>query len=144
LEEVDKVVVFAYHKDVIEGLKNGLESHSPVTISGDTASSKRQEVVDRFQTDPKTRVFIGQITAAGTGITLTAASTVVFVETSWVPGEIAQAEDRCHRIGQKDSVLVQFLVFAGTLEEHQLRAVVDKKITIEKIVDDRHPDYIFS
>lgn len=144
LEENEKVVVFGYHKDVIAGLRDGLKEFNPVIITGDTHSIARDEAVYDFQKDTKTRVFIGQITAAGTGITLTAASTVVFVETSWVPGEIAQAEDRCHRIGQKDSVLVQFLVFAGTLEEHQLRTVVDKKLTIEKIVDDRHPEYIFT
>lgn len=144
LEENEKVVVFAYHKDVIHSLMEGLAEFRPARITGDTLAANRQRSVDAFQTDPKIRVFIGQIQAAGTGITLTAASTVVFVETSWVPGEIAQAEDRCHRIGQKDSVLVQFLVFSGTFEEHQLRTVVDKKLTIEKIVDARPEDYIFT
>lgn len=144
LDEVEKIVVFGYHKDIIESLKDGLKNFKPVVITGDTASIKRQEIVDAFQKDPETRVFIGQITAAGTGITLTASSRVVFVESSWVPGEIDQATDRCHRFGQKDSVLVQFLVIAGSLEEHQLRKVVDKKKTIEKIVDERHPEYIFT
>lgn len=144
LDNVNKLIVFAYHKDVIKSLEEGLKEFDPVVINGDTLSKNRQDIVDKFQKDQKCRVFIGQITAAGVGITLTAASTVVFVETSWTPGEIDQATDRAHRLGQKDAVLVQFLVIAGSLEEHILKTVVDKKLTIQKIVDERHPEYIFT
>jgi len=135
LDSESKIVVFAYHRAVIAQLRDKLERYGAVSISGDTPSAARQAVVDKFQTDKDCRVFIGQIQAAGVGITLTAASTVVFVESSWVPGEIDQAVDRCHRIGQKDSVLVQFLVIAESLEEHMIRTVIDKRQTIAKIVD---------
>lgn len=144
LEDVEKVVVYGYHKDVIAELAAGLKEFQPAVITGDTPGVVRQKLVDEFQTSPAARVFIGQIQAAGTGITLTAASTVVFVETSWVPGEVAQAEDRCHRISQKNAVLVQFLVISGSLEEHMLRVLIDKKTTIEKIVDERHPEFMFT
>jgi SWI/SNF-related matrix-associated actin-dependent regulator 1 of chromatin subfamily A len=135
LEESQKLVVFAYHKDVIAQLANGLWDFAPVSITGDTPAAARQEFVDLFQTDSKRRVFIGQIDAAGVAITLTAASTVIFVESSWVPGIVDQAIDRCHRIGQKDSVLAQFLVIQDSLEEYMIRTLIDKRQTIERIVD---------
>lgn len=133
---VDKVVVFAYHSAVIKALMEGLKDYNPVKIDGDTPPGMaRQRAVDTFQTKPECRVFVGQIIAAGVGITLTAASNVVFVESTWVSGDIAQAVDRCHRIGQKNSVLAQFLVIRDSLEEYMLRTVVDKQHTINRIVN---------
>jgi SWI/SNF-related matrix-associated actin-dependent regulator 1 of chromatin subfamily A len=134
LKDVDKLVVFAYHKDTIAEIKDAFKESGAVAIDGSTPVKERQKIVDKFQNDPDTKVFIGQIQAAGVGLTLTAASTVVFVEFSWVPGEIVQAVDRCHRIGQKDNVLAQFLVVEGSLEEHMMRSVLDKVKTINKVV----------
>jgi SWI/SNF-related matrix-associated actin-dependent regulator 1 of chromatin subfamily A len=137
LEETDKVVVFAYHHDVINKLREAFSyEHHAVSITGATNLKMRQYAVDLFQTDHQCRVFIGQIQAAGDTITLTAASTVIFVESSWVPGEVDQATDRLHRIGQKDAVLVQFLVIAKSLEEHMVRTLIDKKLIINRIVED--------
>ncbi len=134
LLSLDKVVVFAYHTAVLKGLYQALEKYEPVLLDGSTPAGRRQDLVDTFQNEADCRVFLGQLQAAGTGITLTAASTVVFVESSWVPGEIAQAVDRCHRIGQKDSVLAHFLVVQGSLEEYMLRTIVDKQRTINRIL----------
>lgn len=144
LTSAKKVVVFAYHKDVIKALAEGLKHYCPVTITGDTPQKLRQSNIENFQSDDESRVFIGQIQAAGIGITLTAASHVIFVESSWVPGEIDQATDRCHRIGQKDSVLVQFLVIEKSLEENMIRAIIDKKRVIESIVDPPSYEYMFT
>jgi SWI/SNF-related matrix-associated actin-dependent regulator 1 of chromatin subfamily A len=135
LESVNKIVVFAHHRNVITNLAHNLAAYSPVVTSGDTAGITRQANVKKFQTEKDCRIFIGQIQAAGTGITLTAASRVIFVESSWVPGEILQAVDRVHRIGQKDAVLAQFLVLAGTVEEYMLRTAVEKMKVIKDIVD---------
>ena len=77
----------------------------------------RALAVEDFQTRPGTRLFIGQILAAGTAITLTAANEVAIVEPSWVPGENVQAIARAHRLGQRDSVLASFLFLPGTLDE---------------------------
>ena len=135
LESEPKVVVFAYHRDVIEKLWSSLLEYIPCVITGATSALKRQDAINAFQTEPLCRVFIGQIQAAGVGITLTAASTVIFVESSWVPGEIEQAVDRCHRIGQKDSVLAQFLVIKDSLEEFMIKTIIEKREVIERIVD---------
>merc|ERR1712184_101652 len=73
--------------------------------------------VAKFQEDEATRVAVLGITAAGHGLTLTAAHTVVFAELYWVPGQMQQAEDRAHRIGQKNCVSVQYLIAESTLDE---------------------------
>lgn len=135
MEETDKIVVFAHHRAVIEKMEKSLSDYKPVTITGSTPPKERAVLVHKFQNDPECRVFIGNIQAAGTGITLTAASTVIFVESSWVPGEIDQAVDRCHRIGQKDAVLAQFLVVRDSLDEYMIRTVVDKKKNINVILN---------
>merc|ERR1711967_192553 len=77
----------------------------------------RQENVERFQQKDEIRVALLSITAAGAGLTLTAAHTVVFAELYWVPGQMMQAEDRAHRIGQVHSVDVHYCIAEGTLDE---------------------------
>lgn len=111
-----KIVIFAIHRDVIETLRSGLREFGVVTLYGGTDPEKRQKNIDRFQRDDKVRVFIGNIHAAGTAITLTAAHNVTFVEQDWVPGNNAQAIMRCHRIGQTEHVKVRFIVLDGTLD----------------------------
>lgn len=134
MESIDKVVIFAHHHDVINALLEKLNKFNPVAITGKHRTHNRQKAVDDFQTKDEVRVFIGQIQAAGTGLTLTAASTVVFVETSWVPGEINQAIDRCHRIGQKDNVTAKFLVVEKSLDETMLKTIFDKEKTINQLL----------
>jgi SWI/SNF-related matrix-associated actin-dependent regulator of chromatin subfamily A-like protein 1 len=113
----EKIVIFAIHRDVIETMREGLRAFKPVTLYGGTDPDKRQRNIDRFQKDPKCRVFIGNIIAAGTAITLTAAHHVTFIEQDWVPGNNAQAVMRCHRIGQENPVSVRFIVLDKTLDQ---------------------------
>jgi SWI/SNF-related matrix-associated actin-dependent regulator 1 of chromatin subfamily A len=94
----------------------------------------KQRAIDEFQTNPLTRVFIGNIRAAGVGITLTAASHCVFAELTWTPAEISQAEDRLHRIGAKDSVLVQHLVLAGSLDAIMARQLLAKQEVLDSVL----------
>lgn len=95
IETDQKVVVFAHHKDVVEKICDEFPGIC-VKLTGDVVKMEdRQKAVDRFQTDNGCMVFVGSITAAGVGITLTAASTVTFAEEDWVPGNITQCEDRC-------------------------------------------------
>lgn len=135
LDGADKVIVFAHHHDVIDILKAGLDQFGCVTITGQTKDTDRQAAVDRFQTDPGCRVFVGNIKAAGVGLTLTAASTVVFVEQDWTPGWMAQAEDRAHRIGQTESVLVQYLVFDGSMDAVLAQTLVNKAEVANRALD---------
>jgi len=91
--------------------------------------------VDRFQEDPSCRIFVGSITAAGFGLTLTASSHVVFAELDLVPAHMTQAEDRTHRIGQKNSVLVQHLVLQDSLDARMARTLIKKQRVIDQVTD---------
>lgn len=133
LEEEEKVVVFAHHREIIEALQEGLADYVPVKLYGGMTDAQKDYAVRAFQTNPKCRVFIGQIQAAGTGLTLTAAHTVVFAELDWVPGNVTQAEDRCHRIGQHDPVRVIHLVARESVDARMVRALVDKQSVIDKV-----------
>lgn len=117
-EGVGKVICFVHHHDVADALQAKFADEA-VSCTGSTSMGDRQAAVDRFQNDPSCKLFIGNIQAAGTGLTLTAASHVVFAELSWVPNELTQAEDRAHRYGQKEHVLIQHLVFDGSLDARQ-------------------------
>lgn len=129
-----KVVVFAHHLDVINRLHAGLREFNPVQLTGATPPAARQAAVDHFQNDPQVRVFIAQLTAGGVGITLTAASDVVFVEQSFVPGDNAQAADRVHRIGQTMPVLVRFLSLAGSVDEVLVEILARKTEMIQSVL----------
>ena len=140
LEETDKLIVFFWHHDVCHALQKELADFHPVTITGEVTSMQaRQAAVERFQRDPACRVFLGSITAAGVGITLTAASHEIFVELSWVPGEISQAEKRADRIGQTEPVLVQHLVLEGSLDATMARTIVAKQAVIDAALDSPEP-----
>lgn len=117
------------------GAYQKLEGRIAVRVYGETPLEERQAAVDLFQNDPRCQIFVGSITAAGVGLTLTAASHVVFAELDWVPGNVSQAEDRCHRIGQRESVLVQHLVFDGSMDATIAKTLVRKQRVIDKALD---------
>ncbi len=132
LEQTDKIIVFVHHRDVM-GLLKKEYSGQCVSIMGGDKIEERQAVIDKFQTDPKIRVFLGSIKAAGTGITLTAASTVVFGELDWTPATISQCEDRAHRMGQKNMVLIHHLVVNDSIDAKMAKMLVRKQTMINKI-----------
>jgi len=134
LEQVDKLIVFAHHKDVIRQLADAFKEYGCMMFFGDTPQMERAANVQRFQEDPRCRVAIVGISAA-VGITLTAASHEVFVESDWVPANLSQAEDRAHRIGQKNCVLVQHLVLEGSLDSKMLKTVISKQEVIDDALD---------
>ena len=135
LEASGKVVLFAYHRDVVENLANSLVDYNPVILYGGMSARSKQSSIDSFQNNPKTRVFVGQLEAAGTIITLTAAHHEVFVETDWTPGAIDQAEDRCRRIGQKSFVLAQHLALENSLDARMFKLQERKRKDINKALD---------
>jgi SNF2 family DNA or RNA helicase len=139
LESDQKLVVFATHKFVIEKLEEEFKDIS-VKIDGSVSMVARQKAVDDFQKDDKARLFIGNIQAAGVGITLTASSNVAFVELPWSPSAVQQAEDRCHRIGQKDAVNVYFLLSQNTIEEKLAKIIDTKQVILNAVLDGQDTD----
>jgi hypothetical protein len=139
LETADKLVIMVHHQDVAQQVHDDLHAagYGPVMVHGAVSLDQRQRAVDAFQTLPAARVFVGTIRAAGVGLTLTASSTVLFGELDWVPGNVSQAEDRCHRIGQTNSVLVQHLVVDGSLDARLAQVLVDKQAVIDAAMDDK-------
>jgi SNF2 family DNA or RNA helicase len=133
LETGRKVVCFTHHHDMTDALAKTFGSS--VVVDGRVDVKERQARVDRFQTDPSCKLFLGGMKAAGVGLTLTSSSHVVFAEIDWVPGTLTQAEDRCHRIGQVDSVLVQHLVLEGSLDAYMAKRVIAKQEVIDKALD---------
>lgn len=134
----DAVIVFAHHRVVIDELANGFrkEGYDPAIIHGDTSMEDRQKAQEDIQQGRK-RVLIGSILACGVAITLTAASTVIFVELDWTPGRMVQAEDRAHRIGQTNSVLVQYHVVDGSIDAQMLQSSWEKAFNTGKALDER-------
>lgn len=133
-----KLVVFAHHTDVLLGVAEGLKDYGAVKFYGGTASGARQAAVDAFQNDSACRVFVGQITAAGTAINLDAASRLLFAEQDWVPGNNAQAAMRIHRMTQKNPCLIEFATLAGSVDEDIASAVQRKTRDIIKILGDEN------
>lgn len=131
-----KVVLFAHHRSIVDQLMAGLKTHNPVKVVGGMTEKAKNESVVAFQNDPECRIFVGNIQAAGVGLTLTASSTVVFAELDMVPSTMSQAEDRCCRIGATaDSILVQHIVLNGSLDVKLARMLVKKQEVADLILD---------
>jgi SWI/SNF-related matrix-associated actin-dependent regulator 1 of chromatin subfamily A len=131
----EKLVIFAYHKKIISSLKQSLPYKS-VVVDGGVHGHARRTAIDQFRLDPKTRVFIGQIDAVGTGVNgLQVASTALFAELSWTPSSHSQAEDRLHRIGQQHPAWLYYAVLRGTIEEDLCRLIQHKQETVSSVLD---------
>lgn len=127
------IVVFTHHRDVLKRLAEKFKDAR--TISGDTASKTRQQIVDDFQAG-HIPVLICNTVAAKEGITLTKADTVLFIEREWTPTDEEQAEDRVYRIGQESQhVHAVYLSCAGTIDEHFDRVVEDKRSVVKAVLD---------
>lgn len=140
LEQVEKVVVFCHHRDVAGAIAQGLGrpgvDYTIAVVTGEDEHGLRQAKVDSFQGGKDVRVFVGTIGSCGVGITLNAASLAVFAELDWVPANVTQAEDRLHRIGQVNPVLIQHLVIDGSLDARMAKTLVEKQEVIDAALDD--------
>lgn len=126
-----KLIVFCYHKAVVESLYQQFKECS-VMMTGDTTD--RQGVVDRLQEDDSCLFLFATIATAGVGFTLTTASEVLFLEFDWTPAKHIQAEDRVYRIGQKNKVNINYTYFKETIEEDIIEILMDKSEVIEKSI----------
>lgn len=134
LESDEKLIVFAVNKIIVQKLMDAFPA--AVKIDGSTTTTNRDKAVKSFQNDENTKLFIGNIKAAGVGLTLTAASHIAIIQFPWNPGEILQAEGRPHRIGQKaDRVMVYKFVAKNTIEERIVKLLKHKQNEIDQIID---------
>jgi len=138
LETDVKFLLFAHHHAMLDRMeevaKKKLGSNY-IRIDGKTSNENRPPLIKKFQENPDVRVAVLSITACGQGLTLTAASIVVFAELYWVPGQLLQAEDRVHRIGQKNCVNIQYLIAPGTLDNLMYGSLQKKSRDTTGILD---------
>jgi SWI/SNF-related matrix-associated actin-dependent regulator 1 of chromatin subfamily A len=115
-----KFIIFAHHLEILDSIEQQVIKDKAlyIRIDGSTSQERRHKGINAFQTMKDCRVAILGILAAGQGITLTAAATVVMAEMTWTPGIMIQAEDRAHRIGQERCVNIHYLYGPGTLDEY--------------------------
>lgn len=131
-----KVLVFSSFIFPLEQLHEKFGSTS-VLITGKTDNEERFEIVKQFQNDPETKLFLGGIKSSGVGITLTAASTVIFIDYSWTPADHKQAEDRAHRIGSThESITIYTLHAKDTIDDVMKKMLSKKKALVDNIMDE--------
>lgn len=130
-----KVIVYS---NWVEGLRPAIErlqKYNPVVITGETKDADRQAIVNKFQTDITVKVICGTIGAMGTGLTLTAATEVIFLDEPWTNATKEQACDRAHRIGTTSAVTIHTLLSHDTYDEDVHNIVMGKKSISEDIVE---------
>ena len=140
MEIEESVVVFCHHRVIHKLLHESLQEFSPVAIIGGQTDSFRQGQIDKFQ-NGESKLMIAGLRAGNIGINLTRAKYVIFAELDWSPAIHRQAEDRLHRIGQKNTVFAYYLIGNGTLDDHVADILVDKSFEIDAIMDESVDNY---
>jgi len=140
MEIEESVVVFCHHKVIHKLLHERLAEFSPVSIIGGQSDKMRQDAIDTFQKG-ESKLLIAGLRAGNVGINLTRAKYVIFAELDWSPAIHRQAEDRLHRIGQKNTVFAYYLIGKGTLDDHVANILVDKSYEIDSIMDETADTY---
>jgi len=143
VEQGKKVIVFTNFTKTLEMILEHF-GKSAVRLDGQMSQKERQLSVDRFQNDESVMVFVGNIKAAGVGITLTAGEAVVMNDLSFLPSDHSQAEDRSYRYGQKNNVLVYYPIFDNTVEGIIYDILKKKKDIFETVMGDKvdNGDYV--
>jgi SWI/SNF-related matrix-associated actin-dependent regulator 1 of chromatin subfamily A len=135
IEQGKKVIIFCNFTNSLEKIYEHF-GKSAVRLDGSMSKTQRQDSVDRFQEDDKVKVFVGNIKAAGVGITLTAAEAVIMNDLSFLPSDHSQSEDRAYRYGQKNNVLVYYPIFENTIEGIIYDILNNKKKIIGTVMGD--------
>lgn len=140
MEIEESVVIFCHHRAIHSMLHESLQEFDPTSIIGGQTDTTRQDNIDRFQ-NGGSKMMIAGLRAGSLGINLNRARYVVFAELDWSPAIHRQAEDRLHRIGQKETVFAYYLVGNGTLDDRVASVLVDKGREIDSILDDTAESY---
>jgi len=135
VEQGKKVIIFCNFTDSLNKICEHF-GKAAVKVDGSMSKPERQHSVDSFQENDKVKVFVGNIKAAGVGITLTAAEAVIMNDLSFLPSDHAQAEDRAYRYGQKNNVLVYYPIFENTIEGIIYDILNNKKQVIATVMGD--------
>ncbi|KOM33350.1 hypothetical protein LR48_Vigan01g290600 [Vigna angularis] len=132
-----KFLIFAHHQSMLDSIHEFLRKKKVgcIRIDGGTPAASRQQLVTEFQEKDSTKAAVLSIKAGGVGLTLTAASTVIFAELSWTPGDLIQAEDRVHRIGQVSSVNIYYLLANDTVDDIIWDVVQSKLENLGQMLD---------
>ena len=135
IDQGKKVIIFTNFTDTLQTIYQHFGKQA-VYLDGSCSNAMRQQAVDQFQNDDKIKVFVGNLKAAGVGLTLTSAEAVIMNDLSFVPAEHAQAEDRAYRYGQKSNVLVYYPLFENTIEGSIYDILNRKKEIIRTVMGD--------
>ena len=135
VENGNKVVIFSNWTQMTTPIAKRLMKYNPAVITGEINTDTRQQMIDKFQTQDSCKVIVGTIGAMGTGLNLFEGSVEIFVDEPWTYAAKAQAEDRCHRIGQKRNITIYTLLCRDTIDEKIHDIVVNKKLMSDYMVD---------
>jgi len=141
VEQGKKVIIFTNFTDTLQTIYQHFGKQA-VYLDGSCSKPHRQNAVDEFQENDKIKVFVGNLKAAGVGLTLTAAEVVIMNDLSFVPAEHAQAEDRAYRYGQKSNVLVYYPLYENTIEGSVYDILNRKKEIIRTVMGDQQPENV--
>lgn len=130
---LDRVVLMCWHRDVMTDLAERLEKHGVVTVSGSTEGEEREQAVEDFN-NGKAKVFIGQITACGEAIDLSASSELIFVESSFVPKDMKQAGLRVTNVNQRRQPRVRVAALEGSVDEALQKVLIRKVATNKEVI----------
>jgi len=135
IDQGKKVIIFTNFTNTLNKIADHFGKQA-VRLDGSTSKSMRQHAVDQFQDNEKITVFVGNLKAAGVGLTLTAAEAVIMNDLSFVPSDHTQAEDRAYRYGQKSNVSVYYPIFENTIEGAIYDILIKKKNIFETVMGD--------
>ena len=133
----EKVVVFSTFKESVKYLAEYLKEYDPLICTGDSSEVDISNNVDLFQKDPSKKLIIATHQKMGTGITLNAASYMIFIDTPFNASEFNQSCDRIYRIGTKRPVFIYNLICEGTVDERVAQIISKKQAISDYIIDDR-------
>lgn len=144
VEGGEKLVIFSTFKEPVYAVAEQLKEYGVVVATGNESSDQIDEAICKLQTDDNTRIFVGTWSKCGTAITLTAASSMIFLDTAWTNAEFTQNQDRIYRIGTKRPVTIYNLVCADTVDEFVLSLVNAKGAMSDYVIDDKLTDHTAS